>query len=562
MIIGLDVGGTHTDAVLLGSDGLIREFKVKTNPDDLFDTVLSSLEDLLRGINPAQVRRAVLSTTLTTNAIVQQKTPTVGLIVSAGPGIDPVNFRTHEHYYPVSGAIDHRGREVTPIDRDEILQIAERMKEEDIRNVGIVSKFSARNPQHELAIRDMIQPYFGKLFLGHQISGNLSFPRRIATTFLNTAIRQTHKKFFEAVQKSLAQKGLVIPIHILKADGGTVSLDASIDFPAQTILSGPSASIMGAIGFAPDNADSLVLDIGGTTTDMAVLVSRTPLLEPQGITIGPHKTLIRALETRSIGLGGDSAIRVRDGVLSIGPDRMGPSMSFGGFQPTPTDALNVLGVFTEGGDRNSAVRGMTEVAEALGVSLTEACEKVFDTVCRMILAQAEDMVESINRKPVYTVHELQEGLKVAPRSILVLGGPAPYFAGRLKDLSGREVSVVPRWQVANAIGAALARTTCEVTLFADTQQGIAAAPEENYNEMINRNYTKEMAAAKASELLRQKALKIGAAGDDLEMEVTEDQQFNMVRGFYTAGKNIRVKVQVKPGLMRGYEALIRTADGA
>ena len=109
--------------------------------------------------------------------------------------------------------------------------------------------------------------------------------------------------------------------------------------------------------------------------------------------------------------------------------------------------------------------------------------------------------------------------------------------------------------MANAIGAALARTTCEVTLFADTQQEIVSAPEENFAEPVDRNFSKEMAVEKAFGLLRDKAIKIGADTEDLEMEVTESLQFNMVRGFYTAGRNIRVKVQVKPGLIHGYRAI-------
>jgi hypothetical protein len=117
--------------------------------------------------------------------------------------------------------------------------------------------------------------------------------------------------------------------------------------------------------------------------------------------------------------------------------------------------------------------------------------------------------------------------------------------------------------VANAIGAALARTTCEVTLFGDTQQEIAFAPEEDFSTPVDRNFSSKTAVEQAFGLLREKALKIGADTKDLEMEVTEDLQFNMVRGFYTAGRNIRVKVQVKPGLIHGYGTIAeRLASGA
>lgn len=557
MIIGLDVGGTHTDVVLLGREGLIREFKVPTDASDLFTSVLKGLEKVTDGIDPAKIDRAVLSTTLTTNAIVQDQNPKVGMIVSAGPGIDPELYRTNPHYYAVSGSIDHRGREVEPVDKDEIRKLGEKLKADGIRNIGIIGKFSIRNPDHEIWIQDLLKADFGKMFLGHRISGNLNFPRRIATTYLNTTVYPIHKKFFDAVKKSLAQKGLVIPIHLLKADGGTMSLDASLDFPGQTILSGPSASVMGATAFASTEAESLVLDIGGTTTDMAILIDRIPLLDPVGITLGDFKTLIRSLETRSIGVGGDSAVRAADGEFTIGPDRKGPAMAYGGPLPTPTDALYVLDIMKEDGDRQAAVKGMQPLAEALGRTVEETARAVFDRTCRMILDQAQLMVEAINSKPVYTVHELREGLQVNPTRLLVLGGPAPYFADRLRELSSFEVEVVPRWKVANAVGAALARTTCEVALFADTQQEVATAPEEDYMESVDRNYSSERAVKKAFELLKQKALKMGADETDLDMEVTEALQFNMVRGFYTAGRNIRVRVQVKPGLIHGYEVIAR-----
>ncbi len=134
-----------------------------------------------------------------------------------------------------------------------------------------------------------------------------------------------------------------MPIRILRPDGGNMNIESSVDHPAQTILSGPSASVMGAISSAPAEGTCLVLDIGGTTTDMAVLIDKAPLLAPLGIEILHYKTLIRALQTHSIGIGGDSAVRVRDGKLTIGPDRIGKAMAYGGPHPTPTDAFYVLG---------------------------------------------------------------------------------------------------------------------------------------------------------------------------------------------------------------------------
>jgi N-methylhydantoinase A/oxoprolinase/acetone carboxylase beta subunit len=559
MIIGLDVGGTHTDVVLIGPEGLIREVKVSTDSTNLFQTVLDGLEGVTVGIDPQDVHRVVLSTTLTTNMVVQQKLPPVGMIAAGGPGIDPELFRTNEHYHVVDGAMDHRGREIRPLNEERIRFICGQLRAQGIRYAGAVSKFSVRNPQHEKLMADIMTPYFERVFLGHQFSGTLNFPRRIATTYLNAAVYPIHKEFFEAVQKSLARKGLTVPIRILRPDGGNMSFDSSIDYPAQTILSGPSASVMGAVAYAPDNDATLVLDIGGTTTDMALMINAVPLLAPLGIELGTYKTLIRALQTQSIGVGGDSAVRLNGRDLRIGPDRLGCAMAYGGPAPTPTDAFCVLGL-SETGDRNRAAQGLTPIAESLGVTVEQAATRIFDATCELILASARDMVDRISSKPVYTVHEVYEGHRIKPGHVLVLGGPAPQFARKLESLFDGNVRVVPHWKVANAIGCALARTTSEVTLFADTAQQMATAPGEHFSLNISPDFNIGDARKMALRLLKQKAMRRGANPDHLQMEVIEESQFNMIRGFHTIGRNIRVRVQIKPGLIAGYDPKTERLD--
>lgn len=548
MIIGLDVGGTHTDVVLLCDKGLKAECKVATDHEDLFRTVLTGIEKITENIDPETITRIVLSTTLTTNAIAGNKQPEVGMIVSSGPGINPELFRTGRHYYCVSGSVDHRGRETESIDSRQIMEIADIMRKDGIRYVGVAGKFSVRNPSHELKMFELLKDSFDHVFLGHRISGNLSFPRRIATTWLNTVVYPIHRDFFEAVKKSLDQKGIPAPIYILKADGGTLNFDSSIDFPGDTIFSGPSASVMGSLASASGDGDTLVLDIGGTTTDMAILIDGTPVLAPDGIMAGSRKTLIRALQTISIGIGGDSALRIVDGKLRIGPEREGPAMAYGGSVPTPTDALFVLGICSDG-DKDKSEKGIGKIASGLGLTIEKVASTILDQACDAILSEAKCMVDAINSRPVYTIHELIEGRLADPKRILVLGGPAPYFAERLQKLSDIPAEAVPKWQVANAIGAALARTTCEVVLFADTQQRIVAAPEENFKETVSGGFSMKNAVRKACDLLEQKAIARGASPAGLEIEIVEEQEFNMVQGFYTAGKNIRVKVQVKPGLI-------------
>ncbi|MCG8617212.1 MAG: hydantoinase/oxoprolinase family protein [Desulfobacterales bacterium] len=560
MILGLDVGGTHTDAVLLSSNGIEARVKVPTEPEDLFNSVLSGFSKLLEGKDPKQVERVVISTTLTTNAIIEQKMAPVAMVVSAGPGIDPEFYRTGKHYYAVSGSINHRGREKAPVNEMQIQDIAKEIKKAGIEYVGVVSKFCVRNPSHEILIRRILNKHVKKVFLGHHVSGNLNFPRRIATTHLNAAVFSLHKEFFEAVEKSLEEKGITVPIQILKADGGTMSLAASMHFPAQTVLSGPAASIMGAIPHAPEGQDAIVLDIGGTTTDIAFLVDKTPLLEPVGIRRGQYKSLIRSLRTDSKGIGGDSALRIKDGELTIGPDRVGPAMAFGGPCPTPTDALVALGLMNEG-DTEKAKEGIHGIADALGMADEEAADHIFRTCCSVILKKTFEMIDQLNSQPVYTVHDFLEGYKLSPRKILMLGGPARFFADKIEDMYKIRTIAVPESSVANAIGAALARTTCEVTLNADTEQGTVTAHEEDFAEPISKSFSEDNLIETAYTLLTEKAENAGADTENLdEVEVVEFQEFNIVRNFSPRGKIFRAKMQLKPGLIKGYESVLNTVS--
>jgi N-methylhydantoinase A/oxoprolinase/acetone carboxylase beta subunit len=548
MIIGLDVGGTHTDAVLIGKEGLIHSVKVPTDPDHLLPTIISALGRLTENQVIADIERLVLSTTLATNLVIQKKLPPVAVLVSAGPGIDPEYFRIGDHYHIVQGVLDHSGREITSIDKKQIIDIGKQLKDQGITCAAVVSKFSVRNPAHELQIAELLSPYIQHVFMGHALSGTLNFPRRITTTYLNAAVYPIHCTFFDAVQLSLEKQGLSLPIRVLKPDGGSMNFSSSLDYPAQTILSGPSASVMGAISSAPKDKTCLVLDIGGTTTDMALILNGVPVIAKEGIEIGSYKTLIRALMTRSIGIGGDSVVRIKNGKLTIGPDRIGVAMAYGGPVSTPTDALCILGL-TEGGDVQLANKGLSLLAAEMNMSIEEVSESIIDLACHEILEAADKMVNFLNSRPVYTVHEMFENLQIKPDHILVLGGPATQFTERLARFFTGEVETVPHWGVANAIGCALSRVTCEVTVYADTSQKTITAQGEKFEQKITADITLEDVRQIAFDLVRAKALRRGAIPEYLEMEIIEESEFNMIRDFYTQGKNIRVRAQVKPGLL-------------
>ncbi|MCB9494759.1 MAG: hydantoinase/oxoprolinase family protein [Desulfobacteraceae bacterium] len=548
MIIGIDVGGTHTDGVLLSEDEIVKSVKIPTKKDNLYESVITAIDSLIENTDPSKIKRTVLSTTLTTNAVVQKKTSPVAVIVSAGPGIDPEFYKTGDYYCVVKGALDHRGRELASLDEQEIRSISEEIKKNGIKNIALISKFSPRNPSHENQMEKIFSSNFRNIFKGHNVSGHLNFPGRINTTWLNAAVHDSYDNFFRSVNESFIERKIKSPVHILKADGGTMPLSQSVKFPAQTIFSGPAASVMGAIPCADKNTDSIILDIGGTTTDIAVLAKGVPVIAQNGIKIQNIKTLIRAIETRSIGAGGDSFVKVENSKISAGPERKGPAMAFGGEFPTPTDAFVFLGEINDG-DFEKAKKGIEEIAKPLGISMEEAAEQIIDITAKNIVDAFTEMISDINNKPVYTLHDFLDGYVLNPQSILVLGGPAGVFAKRIEKLSGIKTIPVENFSIANAKGAAMAKPTCTVTLFADTAQKKAYAVSENYEESIPSNYTREDAYAKAKALLYAKAEKMGADMKNIEIETIEDMSFNMIRGYRSSGKNIRITLQVRPGLV-------------
>jgi len=549
MILGIDVGGTHTDSVLMRNRDIIRKSKVLTDKDNILKSVLSATNAVATPDDIKKLRRIVLSTTISTNAVVQDKLDPVGLIVMSGPGVAPQDLPLSDKANFVTGYMNHRGMEAEALDADQLAELRGKFSGQKVENIGIVGKFSTRNPVHEIEIQSLFEDKVKHVTLGHQLSGALNFPRRIATTYLNEAVWNLHSRLVEQLSAYLKELGADVPLFILKADGGTIEYRQSGSYPVQTILSGPAATIMGVLPYVPTDEDSVSIDVGGTTTDIALFAEGAPLLEPQGVQIEGHKTLIRGLLTHSIGIGGDSHVRVEDGKLLVGPERKGAAMAFGGPVPTPTDAMIVLGL-ADIGDKEKAAQAMDILAKQMNQSPAHVAQAVLDSACSSIAAKVRSMIEEVNSKPVYTIHELLEGKKLDPKQMIIVGGPAPYMAKRVEELLGIKAVVPENSEVINASGAAMARTTVELNLIADTEAKQLSIAEEGLQAEIPRNFTVDDVIAVGKEKLIEKARAAGASDADLEIEVADCQSFNVVRSFSTTGKNIRVRLQIKPGLSK------------
>jgi N-methylhydantoinase A/oxoprolinase/acetone carboxylase beta subunit len=561
MLIGIDVGGTTTDAVLIRNGEVYGTAKVPTDAGNLLKSLLGALDEVSRGVPPEQVERVVFSTTVITNLIAEGKTDRVALLLIPGPGVNPASYVFPDSFY-LKGAMDYRGREIQLLDEAEVRNAVNQIKEQGFSRAAVVSKFGQRNPSHELRIQEILREMHPdcKVELGHKVSGKLNFPRRVATSMLASATGERYQKFVAEIEKALEVRKIRAPVYILKADGGTLPIEKSVEFPVETIFSGPAASTIGALALTPEGQTSVVVDIGGTTTDLALILSGKPLIASRGAKLGNFLTHIRAFAVRSIAVGGDSIVRVRetgDGTrtVTIGPERAGPAYCMGGKEPTPTDALRVLGL-VDVGDPERAKKVINFVASSLGKSETEAASLIVDSTAEMVARAVREMFLEWEQEPAYRIWEVLQKKKERPENVVGIGGGAKgLIAGVAEKLNAKPV-IPENSEVGNAIGAAVARPTLTLNLRIDTEQKVYSVAEEgeivslistdigNFNRMRS-----EEAEALATKLLVDRAKKFGISEYADEAEVVGSEVFNVVQGWTTVGRLFDVSMQIPAGLI-------------
>ncbi len=561
MLIGIDVGGTTTDAVLIQNGEVCSTAKVSTEHGNLLNSLLEALDAVSKDVPPEQLERVVFSTTVITNLIAEGKTDRVALVLIPGPGVNPASYTFPDSFY-LKGAMDYRGREIDPLDEAEIRKTVNLIRESGFSIAAIISKFGQRNPSHELRIEEIFKEIYPdcKVELGHKVSGKLNFPRRVATTMLASATREHYQEFVEKIRKALEERNIRAPVYIMKADGGTLPVEKSIEFPVETIFSGPAASTIGALALTLEGQTSVVVDIGGTTTDLALILSGKPLLASKGAKLGDFLTHVRAFAVRSIAIGGDSVVRVKDSdngtkVITVGPDRAGPAYCMGGKETTPTDALKVLGLI-EVGDPELASEAIKVTASEIGISETETASLIVDKVSGMIADAVNEMFLEWEPEPAYRVWEVLQEKNIRPDNVVGIGGGAKGLIAEIAKKLGAK-PVIPEYaEVGNAIGAAIARPTLTLNLHIDTEQKIYSVAEEG--KIVNLSTTNignlnkihlDEAEALAAKLLRARAENFGISEYADEAEIINSEVFNVVNGWHTSGRLFDVNMQIPAGLI-------------
>ncbi len=551
ILIGIDVGGTFTDAVAVRDGAVIATAKVPTEPGNLAHSLLGALDGVLANVQPQKIARVSLSTTLITNLLAQKRAPEVATLLIPGPGRDARSYHLPGKYWTVGGAINFRGREETSINRAEVIGILREIHGAGYRHLAVVGKFSPRNPHHEEQItawaREMDDNWHVRA--GHTVSGQLNFPRRAAATALTLVIEEPYRHFFNQLHAAFSKRGLTCPMVILKADGGTLPLDAAEREPIQSIFSGPVASTMGALALRPAESTSVVVDVGGSTTDLALILDGEPLFASRGASLEKYYLPTRAFAVRSLPVGGDSTIAVENGAIILRETRAGVAACLGGSEPTLTDALRVLGRTMVGDERTARA--------ALG-KLEQDVEEIATRVAEMALARIEtgiaEMFRAWQREPIYRIWELRQRGRRRPDTVVGVGAAAEAVVPALAERLRAEVRIPPYAPVANALGAAVARTTYTTTLHIDTEHNRLEIAEEGISEELPRgSYSLADAKRIAREWMARRGAALGLADPLADCEEVLAEQFNVVEGWFTKGRIFDVQLARGCGLVEEWK---------
>ena len=340
--LGIDAGGTYTDAVImeLGTGKVLENRKSPTTQPDPSSGIFSALEtidtNLLR-----QVSMVSLATTFATNAIVEDRGAEAGIILVGYDDVPPEIPKT-TRVLMVKGGHTVSGEEKEPLELDAFADRLDRFIEH-LDAVAVAGFFSVRNPQHEIQVAEIIRKkHHLPVVRGHRLSARLNAIKRATTAWWNARLIPLISDLIKATEKVLSDYKIDAPLMIVRGDGTLMSAQTAMDRPVDTLLSGPAASILGTKHLSGlDNA--LIVDMGGTTTDMASLSGGKVAIDPQGATVGKWKTHVEAAKVRTVGLGGDSLIALNpDRSLVIGPRRVIPLCVFAQQNPEVTALLEKI----------------------------------------------------------------------------------------------------------------------------------------------------------------------------------------------------------------------------
>ncbi|MGO1802169.1 MAG: hydantoinase/oxoprolinase N-terminal domain-containing protein [Microbacteriaceae bacterium] len=511
LALGVDVGGTNTDAVILDGTGAVLAHTKRPTTDDVTGGIRASIADVLAAIGPERMRvsRVMLGTTHATNAIVQRRAlDRVAMIRLGAPAATEFPPLTG---WPqdladmvlagaamVGGGHMVDGTPISPLDRDGIRRFVDEVGDFDA--IAVAGIFSPSSPEQELEVAEMLRNHLGqdtRVFLSQDI-GPTGLLERENATVLNAALYSVALAVTDALVTVVAEEGLEAQTFFAQNDGTLMSLDYAAQYPVLTIGSGPANSIRGA-AYLSGHDNAIVVDVGGTTSDLGVVVGGFPRESTMPREIGGVRTNFRMPDVLSVGIGGGTIVDVATG--RVGPESVGyridrDALLFGGTIPTLTDAAAML---------TSPVAGRR--LPALPAATTAALKDALGAVADRLDAAVERL--SLGRADI---------------PLVVVGGGGFLVPDRLP--SAGEVLRPDHGGVANAVGAAIS---------------LAGGRADQMAPMGER----ESAIEQASEAAIAKAIQAGA--DPLEVSVVEVLETHVP---YTAQPTVNVSVKAAGPLAR------------
>lgn len=558
MLLGIDVGGTYTDGIILEGSSVIASIKRPTENNNLKNTLLNVIDDLLNNINTEKIERLVLSTTLVTNVLATGSGEKTALLLIPGPGLPYDSYNKFDESYFIKGSIDFRGRILEDIDKGELSRVIDSIYSKGIKKLAVVGKFSNRNNHLEKIVRKFVLENYPEIevVIGSEVAGQLNFMRRAVTTYYSVMTQVQWINFVEDIEAALQDRNLKCPVDILKADGGTMPLEVSKLKPCETVFSGPAASTMGAVALTMNKKNSVVLDIGGTTTDISLLIEGQPLYASRGALINDLFTHIKAISVNSLALGGDSPLFIENKSLVIGKQRKGPAACLGGNNATVTDVFNYsydLNI----GDKRKSVEKLGLLAVDLKMDIDKLAEKIVIMVTEKIVIAIQDMFKQWENEPAYKVWEVVNGREFKAEQIIGIGAAARAIVPVVAEKMNTACFLHSYSPVANALGACIARPTISLNLHVDTEKQLYAIDQQGIVDHIEMKSSFQLEDAKslARTSLVEIAKNMGIQRYVSQLEFFKEEQFNMIRGWSTVGKIFEIGIQIKPGLIEEYRGV-------
>jgi N-methylhydantoinase A len=472
--IGIDVGGTYTDFLMVDDSGTTEMYKVLSTPKDPSIAVFNGLHEIAeaKGLDYreflGQIQIIVHGTTITTNAVLTGNETKTGFITTTGFR-DVLNMRRglkdrqfDSRYAPppplvpryllrtVEERVNCEGREVTALNRNDCLEAIQKLKDEQVEAIGVGFMFSFLNPLHEREFGNLLKEYFPEAYvsLSSEILPQVRYYERNSTTAMNAYVGPTLKRYIESLMARLAADNFKGTLLIMQSNGGVMSPEVAMRFAANTLLSGPAAGPVAGltIGRIHDLENVITVDMGGTSFDVCLVKSGKANLTNEG-EVGGHKICFPMLDIHSIGAGGGSIAWIDPGgIMRVGPQSAGASpgpacYGLGGEQPTVTDADLLLGYLNTnyflGGrevlDIEAAERAVYDkIAKPLGLNLIEAAYGIYRII-------NNNMAAGLN------VVSVGKGYDPREFSLVVAGGAGPIHAPMIAKQVAIPLIFIPKY---------------------------------------------------------------------------------------------------------------------